>query len=60
MEHLLNRLPEKWEEKDILNVIKVITDFHQRIEPSKFETVKEFQPWKSVELYKKRMVLHFL
>jgi len=45
--------PEKWQNKDILKVISVITYFHKSIDKSKFKKILNFSPWKSSRLYKK-------
>lgn len=45
--------PEKWKQKDICNVIRVINDFHNNTKTNDLPIVQEFEPWKSKDLYKK-------
>ncbi len=49
--------PEKWKEQHIKNTIKAISAVHKKYrlnnEIKKFEIIQKFEPWKSVELYKK-------
>lgn len=49
--------PEKWKQKDICAVIRAINGFHKTTKAEHLAIVKEFKPWKSVELYKKLLSL---
>ncbi len=49
--------PEKWKQKDICSVIRVINGFHKTTKTEHLAIVQEFKPWKSVDLYKKLLTL---